>query len=139
MHDQWGIYSYEPNGMIFQGNKFNYGQYGIETDYPGPGSETLEGNTTNHNSEAGVLIYTDNEADPYTAPVVKNNTADNNRYGLYSQIPTTGNGNDATGNTVVNCYHVHCGTAGPRLGSVAAPIHRAPRAIQANSARPAKF
>jgi len=135
-HDQWGIYSYEPAGMTFQGNKFNRGQLGIETDYPY--SETLEGNTTNNNSEAGVLIYTDEEVSSYT-PEVKNNTADNNRYGLYSQISTTGNGNDATGNTVVNCYNVHCGSAGPRAGSVAAPVHRTPRGVQANSARQARF
>ncbi len=135
--DEWGIYTDSPSGMTFQGNKFNHGQYGIETDFPI--SEALLANTTNYNSEAGVLIYTNEEADPYTAPEVKNNTADNNRYGLYSQVATTGNGNDADHNTAVNCYNVYCGAGGPRAGSVAPPVHRTPKAAQGLLGREAKF
>ena len=132
----WGIYSDSVNDMTYLQNRFANGQYGIETDFPYV--ETLQGNTTNHNSEAGVFIYSDEEISP-DAPMVKNNTANDNRYGLYSQISTTGNGNDATGNTVVNCYNVHCGSGGPRAGSVTAPVHRTPGAIQRPGARGAKF
>ena len=36
------------------------------------------------------------------------NTANHNNAGLYSQFPTAGSGNHASGNTNVNCFNVTC-------------------------------
>ena len=120
--DAWGIDAYYPNGETYHGNKFSYGTYGIEADYPT--SDLFQFNTTNHNSEAGIFLFTDD--DPNYSATLTSNTGNYNRFGLYSQFATSGSGNSATGNKVVNCYNVTCqtGTAASRL--VAQPPHRIP-------------
>ena len=106
-HNAYGMFGDDTTDYTYSGNQFNNGQYGIETDFPL--GEVMKGNTTNHNSELGVYIYTDNEtAPPNEGPTLNNNTGNYNRFGLYSQTPTSGKGNHATGNTIVQCYQVTC-------------------------------
>jgi parallel beta-helix repeat protein len=105
-HDSYGVYADETTNETYTNNQFNYGQFGIETDYPT--GELLKGNTTNHNSDLGVYIYTNNETTGGYSATLDNNTANSNRFGLYSQIVTSGSGNHATGNKVLNCYNVSC-------------------------------
>ncbi len=106
--DAYGVYAAGTTNVTYTGNKFDNGQYGIETDYPT--NELLTGNTTSDNSENGIYVYTDNEGTnggEYSA-ALNDNTANDNRFGLYSQLVTSGSGNHATGNKVVNCYQVSC-------------------------------
>jgi hypothetical protein len=106
--DAYGVYAEDTTDATYTGNKFDNGQYGIETDYPT--SEVLTGNTTSDNSEDGVYVYTNNDGTnggEYSA-TLNDNTANYNRFGLYSQFATAGSGNKATGNKVVNCYQVSC-------------------------------
>jgi len=91
------------------------------------------GNTTNHNSEAGVFIYSDERPVP-TLPRSRTTPPTTTLRPVLADS-TTGNGNDATGNTVVNCYNVHCGSGGPRAGSVTAPVHRTPGPFNAGRTR----
>jgi hypothetical protein len=108
-HDTYGIYSEEATDATYVGNQFDNGQFGIETDYPL--GELLEGNVTNHNSDIGIYVYTDYETSgsggTYAA-TLDDNVANANRFGLYSQIATSGSDNHATGNKVENCYNVGC-------------------------------
>ncbi|GEM_PF-5451814 len=123
----WGIYAFEPSEETYTGNSFGSGQVGIETDYPQ--SETLTGNVTSHNSSTGVYIFSNGAATGYAA-TMNGNTGSYNRFGLYSQFLTSGTGNHATGNKVINCYNVTCAAAaGARSGSagVTGPRHRVPR------------
>ncbi len=116
----YGIYTIDSTDYSLTDNQFNASQYGIETDCPV--GELLKGNTTNHNSEAGVFIYTGNECKNGTgtySETLDNNTGNDNRFGLYSQVATSGRANKATGNSVVNCYQVNCTTGGARQGAPA--------------------
>ncbi len=105
--DALGLYANSTTNMTYSHNKFDNGQYGIETDFPT--SEVLKANTTNGNSSDGVYIYVggNDNTQGYSA-TLNGNTANDNRYGLYSQLATSGSGNHATGNKVVNCYQVSC-------------------------------
>jgi Periplasmic copper-binding protein (NosD) len=103
--DGYGIYADGPTDETYVGNTFNGGQYGIETDYPQ--GVTIKLNTTDRNSEAGVYVFVRGTATGYSA-VLSHNTADKNRFGLYSLIRTTGGSNRAAGNTIVNCHNVSC-------------------------------
>jgi len=125
--DLFGLYAYEPDGAAYTGNHLSHGTYGIETDYPA--SETLKKNTTDGNSEAGVYVYTAQGTGTYSAALT-NNTANNNGYGLYSQIPATGSGNEASGNKVLNCYNVKCKKA-EGAAKIPAPPHHPPAIIPA--------
>ncbi len=108
-HDTYGIYTDEETDAIYVGNQFDNGQFGIETDFPL--GEVLEGNVTNHNSDIGIYVNTDYEtsgsAGTYAA-LLAGNVANFNRFGLYSEIATSGSGNHATGNKVENCFDVSC-------------------------------
>jgi len=106
--DAYGLYGSDTTNITYAGNKFDNGQYGIETEFPA--SEVLKGNVTNGNSEDGVYIYTDNEGSNggEWSATLTNNTANGNRFGLYSQFVTSGSSNHATGNKVINCYQVSC-------------------------------
>jgi Periplasmic copper-binding protein (NosD) len=120
--DGIGAYAGIPTDDSYTGNTFNHGQYGIETE--DPQNTTYANNTTDDNSEAGVYIYAYGTGFSAT---LTGNTANGNRYGLYSQIPTSGTGNQASGNKVVNCYNVSCTNAAPgQGGAVAAPPHLTP-------------
>ncbi len=124
--DGWGIYSYLATGATYHTNTFNGGAFGIETDYPT--NETLSANVTNRNSDAGVFVYTASTTSSYTAKLI-HNTANGNRFGLYSQIPTTGYGNHAAHNKVLNCHNVACVKAAIRRATLlGAPVHLVPRA-----------
>jgi hypothetical protein len=62
------------------------------------------------------------------------NTANDNQYGLYSEIATMGNSNKASGNTTINCHNVHCVTArttirGAGAIAVLVPGHVTPRTV----------
>jgi parallel beta-helix repeat protein len=118
--DGWGVYSFDCDDLTLTSNKFTDGQFGIETDEPL--SETLNQNTTNDNSEAGV--YVNSDGDTGLSVTLTGNTGNYNRFGLYSQITTSGSGNHAKGNKVVNCHDVTCGTKSTR--SAAAPPHHPP-------------
>ena len=131
----FGIYTEDSTDFSLTGNQFSGSEYGIETDCPV--GELLKGNTTNHNSDVGVFVYTStNECQSgvtYSA-TLDNNTANDNRFGLYSQVVASGSGNRATGNSVVNCYQVSCTTGGTREGAkVPAPAHRPPRMAQTST------
>jgi hypothetical protein len=99
----WGIHADSATLVTYTSNTFSNGQYGIETDTPY--NETLKTNTTNDNSVAGVYITTSQTGYPVT---LIDNTANKNEFGLYSQIHTTGSGNHAAHNTVLNCHNVKC-------------------------------
>jgi parallel beta-helix repeat protein len=131
--DLFGLYAYEPDGAAYTGNHLSHGMYGIETDYPA--SETLKKNTTDGNSEAGVYVYTADGTGTYSAALTSN-TADKNAYGLYSQIPATGSGNEASGNSVLNCYNVKCNKA-KGATKVPAPPHHPPVINKAATRAPA--
>ncbi len=132
-NDAWGVYTEDTEDYSFTGNHFTNSEYGIETDYPG--GEELRNNVADHNSEVGILVYTDDTSSGYSA-TLDNNTGNDNRYGLFSDIPTGGSGNRATGNTVVNCYNVSCATGGARAGAhVPSPPHRTPVTPPAPAAR----
>jgi parallel beta-helix repeat protein len=118
----FGIYTAYSSNYAISGNTFSKGDYGIETDYPD--AEILTGNTTNDNIEVGVYVWTDNSTG-YSAEL-KSNTGNDNRFGLYSQITTTGSKNHASGNKVVNCYNVKCVKAKGGRSLTAAPPHYAP-------------
>jgi hypothetical protein len=123
--DTWGIYSYDMTGANYHANTFNGGMFGIETDYPNSG--TISANVTNRNSDVGTYVYTDLKSG-YTATLI-HNTANGNRFGLYSQIATNGSGNHAAHNTVLNCHHVACVKAALRRAALlGAPVHLIPRA-----------
>lgn len=121
-HDSWGIYTEADQSEVLTGNTFTDGEYGIEADYPL--GETLSKNVTNDNREGGIYVWTDDESGSGLAAKLTKNTGNDNRFGLYSQIPTTGSGNKATGNKVVNCYNVTC--SGASSGGTVAPVHRQP-------------
>ena len=121
-NDSYGLYAYDTDGDTYADNRFDHGEYGMETDFPT--GEVLEGNVTSHNSEAGAYVYADNETG-YTAALTYNH-ANDNRFGLYSQFLTTGSSNHASGNAVVNCYDVTCATLPCLKGTVRAPAHRPP-------------
>ena len=104
--DLWGVYSNDLTNPTFLDNQFNNGKYGIETDFPS--GAVFQGNVTNHNTQVGVFVYTDDETSSSYSAMLANNTANDNKYGLYSEIPTTGHPNHASGNTAVNCHNVHC-------------------------------
>lgn len=137
----FGIYTSDSTDFSLTDNQFNSSQYGIETDCPV--GELLKGNTANHNSEAGVFVYTGNECTNGTgtySATLDNNTGNDNRFGLYSQVATSGSGNKATGNSVVNCYQVSCTTGGARKGAKApSPTHRPPRMFRTFTVGTAKY
>jgi Right handed beta helix region/Putative Ig domain len=130
LDDGWGIYSFEPSGATFSGNQFDLGKYGIETDYPEV--DLFTDNVTNHNTESGIYIWTgDQTGFPAT---LDSNTANNNRFGFYAQIPTTGSGNIARFNKVINCFHVSCRSPSASALGVRGPIiHQEPRPIATQS------
>lgn len=114
-HDNLGIDEEGAIGISYTGNSFSGGNYGIWV-YDPSGTQ-LTGNVTNHNAKAGVYIFVDNiYCSPCSARLV-NNTAEYNARGLYSQIPTTGSGNYAAHNTVVNCHNVICASKPPSSGT----------------------
>jgi parallel beta-helix repeat protein len=116
----FGIYTEESTDFTLTGNQFSNSQYGIETDCPV--GELLKGNTANHNSEAGVFVYTNPSfcsGGGTLSARLDNNTGNDNRFGLYSQIVTSGSGNKATGNKIVNCHQVSCTTGGTTKGAKA--------------------
>ena len=124
-NDAWGLYTSDTDNFSVTGNHFTHNEYGIETDYPN--GEVLKNNVADHNTEVGILVYTDDETSSGYSATLDNNTGNDNRYGLFSQIPTGGSGNRATGNTVVNCYNVSCTTGGTRAGAhLPSPPHRTP-------------
>jgi len=54
-------------------------------------------NVADHNTEVGILVYTDDETSSgYSATLDNQHRQRQNRYGLFSQIPTGGSGNRAT-------------------------------------------
>ena len=116
--DYLGIDEEGAIGISYVGNTFNWGHYGI-WDYD-PSGAVFRDNTTNHNSNAGVYIVSDGVyCGPCTVKLV-DNSADYNGWGMYSQIPATGYGNQAAHNTIGNCYNVSCvGTTAP--GAMTAP------------------
>jgi Right handed beta helix region len=122
--NQWGISAYQPDDETYSGNNFSKGIFGIETDYPS--GMTLKSNTTDDNSEAGVFLYIGGEDPSDFSATLTYNTANDNRYGLYSQFPTTGSPNHAKGNTSVNCYNVTCPGSGAAPAVVAPPPHIMP-------------
>ncbi len=119
----FGIYTEYSTDFTLTGNQFSNTQYGIETECPV--GELLKGNTTNHDSEVGTFVYTSTAASSICAggttysATLDNNTGNDNRFGLYSQVATSGSGNKATGNTIVNCYQVSCTTGGTKTGAKA--------------------
>jgi parallel beta-helix repeat protein len=121
-NDAYGLYAGGTADDTYSDNKFDHGQYGIETDFPT--GEVLAGNVTSHNSEVGSYVFTADETG-YSAALT-HNTANDNRFGLYAQFLTTGSGNHASGNAVVNCVDVAC--AGPlaAAGTIRAPAHHPP-------------
>lgn len=121
-HDTYGLYADGTGDDTYSDNRFDHGQYGIETDFPT--GEVLEGNVTSHNSEVGGYVFTADETG-YSAALT-HNTANDNRFGLYAQFLTTGSGNHAAGNVVVNCYNVTCASSPCLKGTVRAPAHRPP-------------
>jgi parallel beta-helix repeat protein len=134
----FGIYTTNSVDFTLTGNQFNDSQYGIETDCPV--GELLKNNTTNDNSEVGVYVYTGagqcSNSTTYSA-TLDDNTANDNRFGLYSQVVTSGSGNEATGNTIINCYQVSCTSgAAPKGTTVPAPPHTLPRTF---SSPPSSF
>jgi parallel beta-helix repeat protein len=133
--DDWGVYTEESVDDTITGNTFSDGTYGIETDYPA--GEVLRGNTVNDNGEAGVYVYTENGGGTYSATLTSN-TGNDNRFGLYSQIPTTGSGNHASGNKVVNCYNVKCVKAKGGRSLAVAPPHYAPMPASPSCSRAAR-
>ncbi len=104
--DGWGLYAYETTDNTYTDNRFDSNQYGIETDYPT--GEMLKGNITSDNSDAGIDIYTNFDTTGGYSASLESNTANYNRFGLYSQIATSGSGNHAIHNKVVNCHNVTC-------------------------------
>jgi hypothetical protein len=104
--DAYGMYTDAPFDGTFAGNIFSGDQYGLE-DYD-PYSDTLKSNTTDGNAEAGIWITASGGPPNSYAATLIGNTANKNQFGLYSQIHTTGTGNHATGNAVVNCHNVSC-------------------------------
>jgi len=104
--DGWGLYADETTDNTYTDNQFDSNQYGIETDYPT--GEVLNGNVASHNSDAGIDIYTNFDTTGGYSASLGGNTANYNRFGLYSQIPTAGSGNHASHNKVVNCHNVTC-------------------------------
>jgi hypothetical protein len=123
--DTYGIDTYALTGYAYAGNTFENGQYGIETDLPT--SEILSGNVTSNNSEAGLFVYTGGAAG--WSAMLSYNTGNDNSFGLYSQIPTSGTGNRASGNMKVNCYNVTCVTSAAAAGRVRSPAYRPPAAM----------
>jgi hypothetical protein len=106
VHDGTGIDEEGAFGIRYIGNRFSWGTYGVFL-YD-PGGTLLKDNVTNHNSRAGIFVSVDNlYCAPCSARLI-GNTADENRRGMYSQVPTTGYGNRAAHNTVVNCHNVVC-------------------------------
>lgn len=79
--------------------------------------DTIKGNTLDAPSACGiyvptmtptgVYIYTRGQATGFAATLTKN-TANSNRYGLYSQFRAKGSANTATANTQLNCHKVTC-------------------------------
>jgi len=115
IHDYYGIYEGGAIGIRYLDNHFNWGDYGIYV-YD-PGGTFLSGNVTNHNANAGVYIFVDSVyCGPCTAKLI-NNTAEHNGLGLYSQVPTTGYGNFAEFNPIIDCHNVVCVPPPPSSGS----------------------
>jgi hypothetical protein len=71
-----------------------------------PEEEDLTPNVTDGSAETGIHVFT-GDTTGYSAKM-SDNTANKNQFGRYSQMPTSGGGNHASGNSIVNCRDVTC-------------------------------
>ncbi len=102
--DAHGVLTYEDNHATYARNTFSNGAFGIEVG--DPVGDTLTRNTTSRNTLAGIYVHVDNTSGDSAA--LSDNVADDNGFGLYSQIPTAGKDNHAKGNAEINCHNVRC-------------------------------
>lgn len=109
-HNTDGLESSAGTDEAYTSNKFDHNDLdGMVIESP-HGAKLFGNLTSDNRSGAGIHITGQQGADSAT---LNRNTADNNRSGLYSQFPTSGFGNKATGNAVVNCFNVTCQPPAP--------------------------